>query len=134
MMFALTTITRLAFVLLCVSSAFAQVATLTGRVTDQSGAVVPEATVTARATDTGASTATETTSEGYYTLPALSPGRYELSVTKQGFVPVKQTGLELTVQQVARLDVTLKVGAMSETIEVQAQAPLLDSESSTVGQ
>lgn len=79
---------RLALVLLCTSPAFAQVATLTGRVTDQSGAVVPQASVTARASDTGISTATETTSDGYYTLPALPPGRYELSVTKPGFVPV----------------------------------------------
>ena len=132
---ALAAMTRLAFVLLlCASAALAQVATLTGRITDQTGAVVPQASVTARATDTGLTTTTETTSEGYYTLPALPPGQYELSVTKQGFVPVKQTGLELTVQQVVRLDITLKVGALSETIEVQAQTPLLDSESSTVGQ
>jgi Carboxypeptidase regulatory-like domain len=131
---SLAAMIRLAFVLLLTASAaLAQVATLTGRITDQSGAVVPQASVTARATDTGLTTTTETTSEGYYTLPALPPGQYELSVTKQGFVPVKQTGLELTVQQVVRLDITLKVGALSETIEVQAQTPLLDSESSTVG-
>jgi Carboxypeptidase regulatory-like domain/TonB dependent receptor-like, beta-barrel len=132
---ALAAMTRLAFaLLLCASAALAQVATLTGRITDQTGAVIPQASVTARATDTGLTTTTETTSEGYYTLPALPPGHYELNVTKQGFVPVKQTGLELTVQQVVRLDITLKVGALSETIEVQAQTPLLDSESSTVGQ
>lgn len=115
------------------SVCFAQVATLTGRITDPSGAVVPQAAVTARSIDTGVPTSTETTGEGYYTLPALLPGRYEVTITKSGFVPVKQTGLELTVQQIARLDVTLKVGAVAETIEVQAQAALLDSESSTVG-
>ena len=116
------------------AGAFAQVASLTGRVTDPSGAIIPAAAVVARATETGVSTSTETTSEGYYTLPALPPGRYEITITKDGFVPVKQTGLELTVQQVARLDVTLKVGTLSETIEVKAQATLLDSESTTVGQ
>ncbi|MEZ5351330.1 MAG: carboxypeptidase regulatory-like domain-containing protein [Bryobacteraceae bacterium] len=116
------------------STAFAQVASLTGRVTDASGAVIPAAAVTARSVETGITVAAETTSEGYYTLPALQPGRYEVTITKDGFVPVRQTGLELTVQQVARLDVTLQVGSVAETIEVQAQTPLLDSESSTVGQ
>lgn len=119
--------------LLFTAAAFAQVATLTGRVTDPSGAVVPQATVVARAMGTGIPTTTETTSEGYYTLSTLQPGRYEVTISKSGFVPVKQTGLELTVQQIARLDVTLKIGAVAERIEVQAQAPLLDSESSTVG-
>ena len=119
---------------LLATSASAQVATLTGRITDPSGAVIPEATVTARSIDTGISTSMQTTSEGYYTLPALQPGRYEVTITKQGFVPVRQTGLELTVQQVARLDITLKVGAVAESIEVRAQTPLLDTESSTVGQ
>jgi hypothetical protein len=114
--------------------ALAQVATLTGRITDPSGAVVPQATVTARFSDTGVSTTTESTSEGYYTLSALPPGRYEVTISKAGFVPVRQTGLELTVQQIARLDVTLKIGAVAEIIEVRAQAPLLESESSTVGQ
>src|SRR5712692_4388836 len=115
------------------SAAFAQVASLTGRITDPSGAVVPQAAVIARSMDTGVATATETTSDGYYTLSSLQPGRYEVTISKAGFVPVKQTGLELTVQQVARLDVTLKVGAVTETIEVKAQAALLDSETATVG-
>lgn len=113
---------------------FAQVATLTGRITDPSGAVVPQALVLARSIDTGVSTTAESTGDGYYTLASLVPGRYEITITKSGFIPVKQTGLELTVQQIARLDVTLKVGGVAEAIEVQAQAALLDSESSTVGQ
>jgi hypothetical protein len=119
---------------LFVATAAAQVATLTGRVTDPSGAVVPQATVTARSVDTGISTTTETTSEGYYTLPSLPPGRYEVTIAKPGFVAVRQTGLELTVQQIARLDVALRLGAVAEAIEVQAQTPLLESESSTMGQ
>jgi hypothetical protein len=106
---------------------------VTGRITDRSGAVVPGAAVTARSLDTGVSTATESTSEGYYTLPALQPGRYEVTILKAGFIPVRQTGLELTVQQVARVDVVLKVGTVAETIEVRAQTPLLESESSTLG-
>lgn len=125
---------RLALGLILSVAAFSQVATLTGRITDPSGAVVPQATVVARAVETGVSTATESTSDGYYTLPALPPGRYEVTINKNGFVPLRQTGIELAVQQVARLDVTLKVGAVTETIEVRAQTTLLESESSTVGQ
>lgn len=116
------------------SALFAQTASVTGRVTDPSGAVIPAATVTARNTATNLSTPTETTSEGYYTLPALLPGDYEISVAKQGFVSMKQTGLNLAVGQTARLDIQMKVGGVAETVEVQAQAALLDSESATLGQ
>lgn len=127
--------TKLALVgMVLAAAAFAQVATLTGRITDPTGAVMPGASVKARSVDTAIETATESNAEGYYTLPSLQPGRYELSISKQGFVPVRQTGLELTVQQVARLDVTLQVGSVNESVEVTAQAQLLDSESSTLGQ
>jgi hypothetical protein len=115
-------------------AASAQVATLTGRITDPTGAVVPAASVVARSVDTGIDVATVSNAEGYYTLPALQPGRYEVTISKPGFVLVRQTGLELTVQQVARLDVTLQLGSVAETVEVRAQSPLLDSESSTLGQ
>lgn len=125
---------RILAALLAVCPVWCQVATLTGRVTDPSGAVIPGAKVTARSVDTGIDVTTSTNSEGYFTHPSLQPGRYELTISKEGFVLVRQTGLELTVRQVARLDVTLQVGAVAETVEVRAQAPLLDSESSTVGQ
>ncbi|MEP7364329.1 MAG: carboxypeptidase regulatory-like domain-containing protein, partial [Acidobacteriota bacterium] len=121
------------FALTFTLAAYAQVATLTGRITDQTGAVVPAVEVKVRSTDTGIEVSTTSNADGYYTVPALQPGRYEVSVIKQGFVPVKQTGLALTVQQVARLDITLQVGSLSESVEVRAQTPLLDSESSTLG-
>ena len=102
------------------SIAFAQLASVTGRITDPSGAVVPGASVTARSSATGVTATTESTSDGYYTLPALQPGQYEITINKQGFVPVKQTGLELAVQQVARIDITLKIGQIAETIASRA--------------
>src|SRR5262245_19742370 len=92
---------------LLVCAAFGQVATLTGRITDATGAIVPQAQVIARSVDTGVSTTAETTADGYYTLPSLPPGRYEVTISKSGFTTVKQAGLELTVQQMARLDVVL---------------------------
>jgi outer membrane receptor protein involved in Fe transport len=112
----------------------AQVATLTGRITDPSGAVVPQARVTVRAAATGLVTATQTTAEGYYTLPSLAPGDYEVNIAKPGFNPVRQSGVTLTVQQIARLDIVMQLGTLTEAIEVKAQITLLDSESATVGQ
>src|SRR5262245_13931023 len=126
--------TLITLALLGSAAAYAQVATITGRVTDPSGAVVPQATVTAKSADTGVSSVTETTSEGYYTLSTLQPGRYELTVAKQAFVPVRQTGLELTVQQVARLDSALQPSVAVGTVAVAEQTPLLASERSTDGQ
>ena len=116
------------------ASLSAQVATLTGRITDPSGAVIPQAKISVRALSTGAGTTALSTSEGYYTLPALVPGRYEVTISKAGFTTVKHSGVELAVQQTARLDLVLQLGTLAETVEVKAQATLLDSENATVGQ
>lgn len=70
-----------AFGLLLSVSAWAQVASVTGRVTNQTGAVVPQAAVSARALQTGVVTKTETNPDGYYTLPALPPGSYDHACT-----------------------------------------------------
>src|SRR5437763_2254444 len=118
-----------ALAMLMSTIAFGQVATLTGRITDQSNATIPQASVTATAVGTGVATSTETNNDGYYSLPSLPPGVYDIEVRKTGFQPLKQTGLELAVQQVARLDLTLKVGQTGESIEVSAAAPVLESES-----
>ena len=63
-----------------------------GRISDPSGAVIPQAAVTATATETGVTISTETNNEGYYTLPSLPPGKYEISINKTGFQPLKQSG------------------------------------------
>lgn len=125
---------RLLWFSLLVSVAFAQTASVTGRVTDPTGAVVPQARVTVAAEGSGLSTSIQTNDQGYYNFPSLLPGVYTLTVTKTGFKPVRETKLQLGVQQVARLDLVLDVGAVTETVDVNAQAVLLDSESSTVGQ
>ena len=112
----------------------AQTASLTGRITDSSGAVIPGANISARAVATNVSTSVSSTGDGYYTVPSLPPGEFEISVSKSGFVTVKQTGLTLVVGQVARLDIQMSVGGTTETVEVKAQAALLDSESASMGQ
>jgi hypothetical protein len=113
---------------------FAQTASITGRITDPGGAVVPDAAVSARSLESGIVTNTASNADGYYSLTTLPPGKYDLTVTKSGFAPLRQTGLELEVQQVARLDFSLQVGALSETVEVKAVAMLLESQTATTGQ
>src|SRR6266436_9227039 len=93
--------------LLAVSAAFGQTASVTGRVTDATGAVIPQASVTVQAVDSAVSTTVQTNDEGYYNFPSLLPGGYNLSVSKVGFKPVRQTNLALAVQQIARVDLTL---------------------------
>jgi outer membrane receptor protein involved in Fe transport len=96
--------------------------------------VVPQASVTLESTDSGVSSREVSDEQGYYTFPSLRPGFYNLTVSKTGFKPVREMKLELAVQQAARMDMVLEVGAVTETVDVSAQAVLLDSESSTVGQ
>ncbi len=100
-------------------------ATLTGTVTDETGAVLPGVTVTVKNTGTGFSKDVVTTSEGVYTAPLLPTGRYEAVFTLGGFQPSTATGLELHVNDRVRLDMTLKTGGVSETVEVSAAAQMI---------
>ncbi|MBI3693326.1 MAG: TonB-dependent receptor [Acidobacteria bacterium] len=123
-----------AFVSVNVLLVNAQTAQLTGRVTDPSGAVVPAVTVSVKSAESGVETRNQTNQEGYYHFPSVPPGTYNVWITKEGFTPVRHLDLRLAVQQVARLDVTLQVGSITQSVEVSAQAVLLDSETSTLGQ
>jgi hypothetical protein len=120
--------------LAAVSAALAQTASITGRVTDPHGAVVPGVHVVAQSRDSGVATETNTNQDGYYDVSSLQPGSYTLTLTKQGFETVREENLTLEVQQVARLDFALKLGAMSEKVEVFAESPQIDSESAAMGQ
>jgi hypothetical protein len=103
-----------------------QVQEFTGRVADQSGAVVPKATVVAHNLDTGLDTPTTTTSTGDFTIPYLIPGRYSVSVRSAGFETAVRTGLVLQVDQASTVNFTLKIGIATETITVNADS-LLDA-------
>jgi outer membrane receptor protein involved in Fe transport len=124
----------LALAAFAIPALHAQTASITGRVTDASGGVVPGAQVAVTSIASGLESATQTNEQGFYNLASLVPGGYNLSVAKAGFQALRQTGLALTVQQVARLDFTLQVGQISDRIEVQAQGILLESETATTGQ
>jgi Carboxypeptidase regulatory-like domain len=103
--------------------------TITGTITDSTGAVIMGAQVSARNVNTGAETTTETTSTGNYVVSQLPVGSYELTVQVQGFKKYVRTGITVQVAETARLDVSLQVGSLSESIEVTANASLLKTES-----
>ncbi len=101
-------------------------ATLTGRVLDQNKAAVPNAVVTVRNLSTNESAVATSNSEGNYTVPFLKPGRYNITVEASGFKKYVRDNQELQVGQTATIDVTLEVGATSETVTITADAPLLE--------
>ena len=108
-------------------------ATLEGLVTDTTNAVVPGAKVTVVNTATNAQFSTETNATGRFVAPSLQPGPYTVIVEETGFKRVERSGLVLEVEQTARIQITLEVGAVTETVEVSAEAPLLESTTSSMG-
>jgi hypothetical protein len=126
--------------LLVTSSALAQVptGTILGTVKDGQGAVVPGATVAATNLGTQFSRNTVTDAAGEYALRLLPVGNYKVEVSIPGFKTFTQTGIQLEVGRNARLDATIELGAVSETVSVVGDSPLVDTVSSslsrTVGQ
>lgn len=108
-------------------------ATLVGRVIDSSRASVADASIRVRDVNTNEIRTARSSAEGEYTVSSLSPGTYEVTVEKTGFKMTRETALELAVDQTARLDVVLQVGSVSESIDVQATVPLLNTETSSRG-
>src|SRR6185436_18978249 len=129
-------ILNLLICLLC-AAASAQVtgvATLQRAVSDNSGAVVANAEVTVTNLEPGVAVKAMTNEAGLYRVPALNPGRYSVETKASGFAPTRVNEVRLEVGQTARLDVSLKIGNVSETVEVTAQGTLLNSETTDVGQ
>ena len=108
-------------------------AAITGQVKDSTGAGVSGARVTARNLDTNTERSVVTGESADYTISLLLIGRYEVRVEKEGFKKDIQTGFVLQVDQRARIDFSLQLGQVSETVEVSASAPLLNSETASVG-
>jgi hypothetical protein len=116
---------------LAVASAPAQTdrGTITGAISDPAGAVIPSASIEAKNVNTGAVYTAASTSTGNYTLAQLPAGVYQLSASVPGFKQYIRTGITVLVAQILRIDITLEVGNITETITVNADAPLLKTES-----
>jgi Carboxypeptidase regulatory-like domain len=108
-------------------------ATLNGAVVDQTGAAVPDATVTITNTATGVSRATATNQAGEYSVPALDPGKYNVTISKAGFGTSQQSGVTLQVAQVGTLNITLKVGTATESVDVSASTVALETTDASLG-
>jgi hypothetical protein len=108
-------------------------ATILGRVMDESGAVLPGATVTITNVGTNEARSTLTELSGDYVIPQLLPGEYRLTAEMTGFKKEVRHGIVLETGQQARLDITLKVGDVTETIDVTSEAPLVQSENMALG-
>lgn len=105
---------------------------LTGIVTDEASAVVPGVEVTLTNDATAVKLTTKTNEVGSYTFANLNPGRYTLFTQMTGFAPVSVTGITVTVAQFARADVQLRLGAVSERVEVAARAGVVETERPTL--
>ena len=124
-------------VLLALGSAWASAqstATLTGIVTDTSGAVVPDAHVTIHSLGTGLDRNLVTDKAGVYVAPSLQPGDYSVQAVSGGFAPFNVPKVTLDVDQSVTLNLKLGVEATAQTVEVQANSSLVETQTMTVGQ
>ncbi|HUA90913.1 MAG TPA: TonB-dependent receptor [Terracidiphilus sp.] len=123
-----------AVVLIAVASHAQSTATLSGTVTDPTGAVVAGAQITVHGIATGLDRMVTSDSSGNYTVPSLLPGNYSVSVQAPGFSTYKLASLSLQVDQNVTANVHLSVAATGEVVNVQGAAPIIDAATMTVGQ
>ena len=109
-------------------------ASLSGTVTDSSGAAIPDAQVTAKNSGTGLTSTVTSSGSGTYTLPNLPPGTYTVTVSKDGFTTSVQNNVLLSVSQTATLKATLTVGATTETVSVSAAPELINQSTADISE
>ena len=123
------------FAVLSATNVLAQAtATIVGAVTDSGGKVIANARVTVTQKETGLTRQVTTNDRGFYVVHSLPVGAYTVAVEAPGFKRKSVTGITLQVNEEPRIDVTLEVGAVSETVTIDAQTTLLQTESASVGQ
>lgn len=117
----------------CSLSALAQeLATLSGRVTDPKGLPVPGVKIQAVNVNTNVVYPTETNEVGLYNIPTLPPGTYRVIVEKQGFVQIIKPGVELHVADIAAINFALQIGSVTQSVTVEAGAPLVNTTDASV--
>src|SRR5580765_2223737 len=133
---------RIIIVVLCLmawvfpsDSVFAQAdrGGINGRITDNTGAIVPLATVTLRNEETGVVQNTVSNTDGIYLFQNLNPGSYTVTITQAGFKKVERTHTVVDVNQVNQQDIALEIGAASEVVEVTTGVQQLQTTSATQG-
>lgn len=105
---------------------------LRGTITDPSGAVVPNATVSIRNLENGQAYTSKASSAGVYVVPNVQPGEYQVTVQMAGFKKFVQSGVSVEIATITTLNITLQVGSVTQTVEVNANAPLLKATNSTI--
>jgi len=107
--------------------------TVTGRVVDPAGSTIPDASLTLTNAGTGLKMNASANGEGTFTFPLLQPGRYQLSAEKAGFQKFLTEMFQLNVDETQRIDVTLKVGSVTDSVTVLERTTLVDSETTSLG-
>src|SRR5690349_11611290 len=110
------------------------IASVTGHVADEQGALVAGAAIKMSAVNTGAVYNAVTNADGIYTFPSLPIGAYTLEATESGFQTYIQSGILLRVNDHVQIDIGLKVGTLAEKVEVTANASLLQTQQNTISQ
>ena len=107
--------------------------TLVGTVTDATGASVPNARVSIVEASTGVPRSTTTNESGNYSFPDLPPGTYTVNVEQTGFKKISRANIDVLVNSTARVDLVLTPGQITETVDVTAEAPMLQTDRADTG-
>ena len=122
---------RLAFLFLILATSMVSAqetrSTLTGHVSDPTGAIIPHTPIVVMNMDTGVKTSVQSNGAGDYTVPFLAPGRYQVSATLAGFKTYVHAGLTLQTEQTVTENIVLALGNIDQTVTVSGDAPLVDT-------
>src|SRR5262245_17401176 len=117
-----------------VTGAQTNTATLSGTVTDNSGAVMSDVAITVSNAATGLTRRVTTNREGFFTVPLLPPGIYSLRAERNGFSPLDVSAIDLPVAGQVALDISMRVGRIGDTVNISAAPPLLQSDTSALAE